>query len=259
MDEILSTTAHRPYPLPTRPWLMRQRWHDLLFAHWPVRPEALEGRLPEGLEVDCHDGKAWLGVIPFTMKRVRVRVAGDFALGLPGASAFPELNVRTYVRSRRTGLAGVYFFSLDAGSLLAVIGARVLFHLPYVWARMEAQPMADGSLHYRSERRLGGPKGAYDATYRPLGALGPSSPGSIEAFLTERYCLFTASRGRLLVGDIHHLPWTLERVEAEFVQNQVAEANGLALPRDTAPLLSFSRQLQVYIWPLREDSTAFLG
>ena len=259
MDEIFGRTAHRPYPLPARPWRMRQRWNDLLFAHWPVRPEMLQARLPEGLVVDCHDGWAWLGVIPFTMDRVRVRAVGELAPGIPGVSAFPELNVRTYVRSQRTGLAGIYFFSLDAGSMFAVLGARVLFHLPYVWARMEARRLVDGSLHYRSERRLGRHKGAYAATYRPLGAMEASAPGSIEAFVTERYCLFTAFRGRLLVGDIHHVPWSLEHAEAEFTKNDVAEANGLLLPRDTAPLLYFARRLEVYIWPLREDTTAFPG
>ena len=124
MDDVLGTTAHRPYPMPARPWRMAQRWNDLLFAHWPVPAQWLDGRLPAGLQVDRYDGAAWLGVVPFSMDRVRSRVAGGLALGIPGARAFPELNLRTYVRSRRTGLAGVYFFSLDAASLLAVIGAR---------------------------------------------------------------------------------------------------------------------------------------
>lgn len=251
--DVLRTTAHRPYPLPAGPWRMAQRWNDLLFAHWPVRPELLEDRLPAGLELDRYDGSAWLGIVPFTMDRVRSRVAGPLAVGVPGAQAFPELNLRTYVRSRRTGLAGVCFFSLDAGSLLAVLGARLLFHLPYFWARMRSGRLADGTVRYSSSRVLRRQRAAFTAEYRGSGRPEPSAPGSIEAFLTERYCLFTESRGRLLVGDIHHLPWPLEPAEASFAENDLAQANGLSLPTHTAPLLHFARELEVYIWPLRRD------
>lgn len=257
--DVLGTTEHRPYPLPARPSSMVQRWNDLLFAHWPVRPEMLNGRLPAAVEVDLYDGAAWLGMVPFTMDRVRSRVIGDLAMGVPGASAFPELNLRTYARSRRTGLAGVYFFSLDAASLLAVVGARTLFHLPYIWARMQSEHGPDGTVRYRSSRLLGRQRATFTATYRGNGVVEPSAPGSIEAFLTERYCLFTESRSRLLVGDIHHLPWPLERAEAEFAQNELAAANGLMLPGGTAPLLHFSRELEVYIWGLRDDRTDVLG
>ncbi len=255
MDRVLQTVAHRPYPLPRRPWRLAQRWNDLLFAHWPVRPEIVAPHLPGGLELDRHDGSAWLGVVPFVMDRVRTRVVGQAALGVPGARAFPELNLRTYVRSRRSGRAGVYFFSLDAGSLLAVLGARTLFHLPYFWARMRASQEPDGSVHYTSERRLGRTKAAFNARYRGSGEVRQSSPGSVEAFLTERYCLFTPSRGRLLAGDIHHLPWPLEPAEAEFARNELDTANGMALPSGTAPLLHFARELEVYLWALREDTS----
>ncbi len=254
--DVLATTGHRPSPLPARPWLMRQRWNDLLFAHWPVPPDLLRDRIPPGLDLDLHDGTAWLGVVPFTMDRVQARLPGNLALPLLGARAFPELNLRTYVRSRRTGLAGVYFFSLDAASLLAVLGARTLFHLPYVWARMHASRAADGAVGYRSRRILGRQRGDFVATYCGSGVVEPSTPGSVEAFLTERYCLFTSSRGRLLVGDIHHLPWPLEHAEAEFAQNRLAEANGLRLPHATAPLLHFAAHLEVYVWALREDQPA---
>ncbi len=232
---------------------MAQRWNDLLFAHWPVPARWLDGRLPAGLEVDLYDGSAWLGVVPFSMDRVRSRLWGNLALGVPGAKAFPELNLRTYVRSRRSGLAGVYFFSLDAGSLFAVLGARTLFHLPYFWAHMQAVRAADNSVLYRSSRVFGRQRAAFEARYRGSGLLKLSSPGSVEAFLTERYCLFTESRGRLLVGDIHHAPWPLEPAEAEILRNEVPEANGFVLPRNTAPLLHVSRELEVFIWPLRED------
>src|SRR5579872_1671599 len=130
-SSILSNTSHRLWPLPSRPWIMVQRWHDLLFAHWPLRPEAIRPLVPRELELDTFENKAWLGVIPFWMSGVRFRALPP----MPTASAFPELNVRTYVRAPRDPeKPGVFFFSLDAASLLAVLGARAGFGLPYFWA-----------------------------------------------------------------------------------------------------------------------------
>ena len=233
---------------------MAQRWNDLLFAHWPVKAETMQALLPAGLEVDTFEGWAWVGVVPFWMDRVRTRVAGQAALGMPGARAFPELNVRTYVRSRVTGLAGVYFFSLDAGSALAVLGARVLFHLPYYLAKMRRETRPDGVVRYESSRRLVKRSARFSGEYLGLGRVetGRSLPGSIEYFLTERYCLFTPFGGRMLVGHIHHLPWPLEKAEAEFRVNEVAGAHGIVLPQ-RKPVLHFARELEVYIWPLEVD------
>jgi len=123
-DSFLTDTAHRPWPLPERPWIMTQTWHDLLFAHWPVDKERLRAKLPPGIALDLFDGQAWLGVVPFRMSNVAPRGLP----ALPWVSAFPELNVRTYVT--RDGKPGVYFFSLDAANPLAVQTARTLFHLP---------------------------------------------------------------------------------------------------------------------------------
>ena len=178
---------------------MFQRWHELLFAHWPVPAEPLRARLPAGLELDTFEGEAWLGVVPFRMSAVRLRGAP----ALPGVSAFPELNLRTYVR--RGEQRGVWFFSLDAASALAVRAARLWFHLPYFEARMTCDGRADG-VHYRSERtHRGAPAAALVARYAPRAAVELARPGSLEHFLTARYCLFAATlRGALLRGDIHH-------------------------------------------------------
>ena len=258
MSQVLEALEHRPYALPAGRWSMSQRWNDLLFAHWPIEAGQLAGRLPAGLEVDTFDGYAWVGVVPFHMDRVRSRLMGSRAFGIPGTLGFPELNLRTYVRSRETGLAGVYFFSLDAASALAVIGARVLFHLPYFWARMKVEHASDGTIGYRSERLLAGAKAHVEVRYRGLGRPADarcSEAGSIEHFLTERYCLFTAFGGRLVVGHIHHLPWPLEAAEAEFAVNRLPEAHGIVLP-DRPPLLHFAKELEVYIWSLTDDRAA---
>jgi uncharacterized protein YqjF (DUF2071 family) len=208
--------------------------------------------LPAGLEVDTFDGYAWVGVVPFWMDLVRTRAVGERCITVPGTGTFCELNLRTYVRSRITGLRGVYFFSLDAASALAVIGARTFFHLPYFFASMHERIESDGTVEYSSKRLLTGRSVRFKARYRGLGEAAPSRDGTLEHFLTERYCLFTQHAGRVRVGHIHHLPWPLESAEAEISINELPAAHGIVLP-DRPPVLHFARELQIYIWSLRED------
>ncbi len=254
-DRILATTAHRPYPLPTGSWVMRQRWNDLLFAHWPVPAAMLATHLPAGLEVDTFDGSAWLGVIPFWMDQVqqRPRLLGVSAtVSVPTVQRFPELNLRTYVRSRRTGKPGIFFFTLECGSPLAVLGARLLFHLPYHWASMQHSETPAG-IAYHSRRLLSPRSVDVDLTYGPAGQVAaPSRPGTLAYFLTERYCLYTTGFGRLLVGEVHHEPWPLQPAQAEWRSNELAAAYDFTLP-EIAPVLHFSRSLQVFIWPLQGE------
>jgi uncharacterized protein YqjF (DUF2071 family) len=255
LNSILATTVHRPYPLPSGPWRLRQRWNDLLFCHWPVPPAAIQGLLPPGLEVDTFAGEAYLGVIPFWMDRVRTRLVGNRTVSVPTTTSFPELNLRTYVRSHASGLAGVYFFSLDCASPLAVFGARTLFHLPYFPARISRATHA-GLTHYQSRRQFASTPADYESTYGPDGSPRerPEAFGSdpLSRFLTERYCLFTPAFGRMLVGHIHHVPWPLEPAQAEIRINRIPRAHGIPLP-DTAPILHFSRELHVLLWGLRAD------
>ena len=256
MSDPLLQTAHRPYPLPHRPWRMRQRWNNLLFAHWPVPPAAVARTLPDGLEVDTFNGTAWLGVVPFFMDQVRVRTIGEHTLSVPTTRAFPELNLRTYVRSRRTGRRGVWFYSLDAGSPLAVFGARTLFSLPYFPARMTCRPDPDGSIVYTSRRRVPRSRPAETRLcYRPTAPIALSQPGDLASFLTERYCLFTISSWthRLLVGEIHHQPWPLQPAEAEWHANDLPADFGFSLPT-SSPVLHFARALDVVIWLLKPDA-----
>ncbi len=252
---VLEAVDHRPFPMPDRPWTMTQRWNDLLFAHWPVPAEEMAAAVPPGLEVDTFDGYAWAGVVPFWMDRIRARVPGITGLTVPFSRSFPELNLRTYVRSKRTGRAGVFFFALEAASPLAVAGARILFHLPYFLANMSRSTASDGTVRYKSRRLLTPADVAFQAAYRGQGRVpeaSPSRPGSLEHFLTERYCLFTTRRGKVLVGNIHHRPWPLEPAEAEIRINDLPRAHGLTLP-GRPPVLHFSKSLDVYIWSLTSD------
>ena len=244
---VLDQTDHRPWPLPTGKWVMTQRWNDLLFAHWPMPAGEIDARLPSGLEADTFQGKAWLGVVPFWMDMIQMRGLP----AIPGARRTPELNLRTYVRDRNTGTPGVYFFSLDAANPLAVVVARTFFHLPYFWAQMRVEPRGNTEFEFHSRRLLSRNTVRFSARYRGLGPspkLLQSRVGSIETFLTERYCLFTRDAfGKLLRADIHHVPWTLEEAEAEIEHNDLAAHIGLELPSGK-PLLHYSRQLAVYIW-----------
>ncbi len=250
--DILSTVAHRPYALPGGRWRLAQRWNDLLFAHWPIPVAQMRPLIPAGLELDTFDGFAWVGVVPFWMDRVRTRIAGHATFTTPGTASFAELNLRTYVRSRVTGFAGVYFFSLDAASLLAVIGARILFHLPYFRANMHCETSDDGTIIYESRRTFSRSPAHFYAEYRGSNIIIPSLPGTLEHFLTERYCLFTSHGKGTLVGHIHHVAWPLEAAEAEISVNTLPTAHGITLP-DHAPVLHFARELEVYIWSLAQD------
>jgi len=242
VDPILSSVAHRPWPLPEGPWVLTQRWHNLLFAHWPVAPAALRSLVPQPLVLDTYNAQAWVAVTPFQIAGNRARLLPP----LPPTSSFPELNVRTYVTF--DGKPGVYFFSLDAGSFLAALGARLGYGLPYFHAAMRIK-LEEGGFKYWSRRY--GAEAEFLARYAPAG--NPRNPqrGSLEHFLTERYCLYrVGARGALYRADIHHLPWPLEDATASIERNTVASAAGIQLP-DAAPLLYYAGELKVYIWPLR--------
>ena len=240
---ILEEVAHRPWPMPPGPWIMTQTWHDLLFAHWPVDAGALEAKMPAGLELDRFEGQAWIGIIPFHMTNVAPRGVP----ALPWLSAFPELNVRTYVRVGDK--PGVFFFSLDAGNPLAVGAARSMFHLPYFTASMNVEDR-NGSVQYRSRRKDEAPA-EFVGSYRPTGATFQAQPGSLDYFLTERYCLYTVNdKFELLIVEIHHPPWPLQQAEAEFSKNTMADAAGIRLP-SIAPVLHFAKRQDMVVWPIR--------
>lgn len=250
MTSLLAQVAHRPYPLPSGPWVMSQVWHDLLFMHWPVPAAELQRAMPPNLPLDTWNGQAYLAVVPFRMSGVRPR---GFP-AVPGVSAFPELNVRTYVNL--DGKAGVYFFSLDAGNKLAVRLARTLFHLPYFDAQMALiRDPGSEEITYHSERtHKGAPAAALHARYRPAAAVELAQPGSLEAWLTERYCMYPVDRrGQIYRGEIHHEPWPLQRATAELTACTMSAP--IAVPLSgPPPLLHFARRLEVVVWPLQKLS-----
>jgi uncharacterized protein YqjF (DUF2071 family) len=238
--DILRVTGHRPWPMPSSPWIMTQTWNDLLFAHWPVDAATLREKIPHGFELDEFEAQAWLGIVPFYMTNVSPRGVPN----LPWISEFAELNVRTYVRVG--GDAGVYFFSLDAANPVAVGVARTMFHLPYFSADMKVEER-DGWIGYDS-RRSSEPPAELIARYRPIGVAQAPVKGTLEYFLTERYCLFTVdSSFHACRVDIHHPPWLLQPAVAQISVNTMADAVGIRLPA-MAPLLHFSKRQDMVGW-----------
>jgi uncharacterized protein YqjF (DUF2071 family) len=224
------------------PWVMHQRWTNLLFAHWPVPAAALRPLLPPSLTLDTYEGEAWVGVIPFHMSNVRPRGIPP----LPWVSAFHELNLRTYVRVGER--AGVWFFSLDASNPLAVRAARTAVHLPYYDARMSMRVQADGSIQYRSDRmHRGAPAATFDATYRPEGDAYRAAPGTLDHFLVERYELFSATPRGLISVKIAHPPWPLQRAVARIARNTMGAAAGIPLGGEPRHV-HFGRRVDVRTW-----------
>lgn len=243
MSDPFAETEHRPWPLPERPWVMYQRWESLLFAHYQVPAEVLRARVPATLALEQFDGSAWLSITPLLVASVRARGLPP----LPGVSSFPELNVRTYVTFG--GRPGVFFLSLDAASWAAVAGARTLYHLPYYRAAMRLRRFPAGAYHYFSRRVQGGASGPaeFRARYRPLGLVHRSAPGSLDHWLSERYCLYAAAGERIYRTEIQHARWPLQDAEAAIDRNTMAEAAGV--PLGLRPdRLAFSSRLDVAVW-----------
>lgn len=241
MHPALRRLDHRPWPVPAGRWTWRQRWMDLLFAHWPVPAAALRRLVPEPLVIQEFDGTSWVGLVPFRMEGVMRRHLPD----LPWISAFPEMNLRLYVEMG--GRPGVWFISLDATNPLAVWAARRFFHLPYFHADIELRTEGE-RIHYVSRRKDGAARVEFRGTYWPITSVYESKPGTLEHFLTERYCLYAQARdGSILRGEVHHVPWPLQGARAEIEVNEVAGPQGIEIQGPPA-LLHFSRRIDVAVW-----------
>jgi len=226
---------------------MGQSWFGLLFAHWRVEPGELERVVPPQLPLDLIDGSAWIGITPFQVRALRLRLTPP----PPFLSVFAELNVRTYVTVG--GKPGIYFLSLDADSALAVAAARRIYRFPYFRARMSIE-RRDESIAYRSARTdRTGPPAELRADYRPHGQPFNAAPASVEASLIERYCAYTLDEARTVQrAQIHHRQWELQRVRAEFAANTMPEPFGIRLAGE--PMLHFAPRQDVVIWPLERVS-----
>lgn len=228
--------------------VMRQRWSDLLFLHWPVPAETIQARLPRGLYADTFNGTAWLGVVPFFMDRIRPVLLPP----LPGVSWFLELNVRTYVHDEN-GVPGVWFHSLECNQPLAVVTAQRFFHLPYRHAVMSADRQGD-HIHYFSRREYAD---TYGAGYRydrcRVGV--PAEPGSLEFFLVERYHLFSANPdGGLFRGTVHHEPYRIAQTHCSEWSSEPIRLDGFQVPEGLPVSILAAEPVDVSVYPLRRWS-----
>lgn len=221
---------------------MRMTWSDLLFAHWPTGPDVVARWLPNGVSLDTRDGKAWVGVVPFLMSNVTPRLCPP----IPGLSHFLELNLRTYVVV--DGKPGVWFFSLDAESRIAVRVARAAFNLPYMDAIMSLSKNSSGQIRYQSQRtHRDEPSACYDATYQAAGDYSEAEPGSLEYWLTARYCLYSANRrGCIFRGEIDHPPWQL--APASYSERVNSMGKPLGFQCEAPPHLLCAKSIDVQAW-----------
>ncbi len=251
-DSLLYSVEHRPWLPPDAHWLFSQSWNDALFAHFPIDPLTLRRLVPEALTLDLYDGVAWLTISPFCISHLRPSGVPP----LPGLSSFPQVNLRTYVTMQ--GKPGLFYFSADVANLSAVWFARIFFRMQY-WqskiqisgATIRAHNPAERTIRVRCSR-LHGPAALdgpvkFDAAYSPEGKIERARRGSLDEFLTERYCVYSWNRRKFYRTEVHHQPWPLQRASVEIRANTIAEPLGLALPIEPA-LCHFSRSLKMLIW-----------
>jgi uncharacterized protein len=215
-----------------------QLWRDLLFLHWPVSAAALRSSVPSELGIDLFEGQAWVTLIPF-------RIEDSRPAGLPRAfsMSFLETNLRTYVRGP-DGEPGIFFWSLEASSLMAVLGARLAYGLPYFPAAMGMRRIGE-RIAYTSRRRLGGD--AQLAVSWTLGApIGSAVAGTRDHFLVERYALYALRRGGLRRARVRHRPYPLQEVRVDAWTESLLRAAGVPRP-DAAPLCHASPGVDVEI------------
>jgi len=245
-NETLWDASHRPWPLPKLPWVMRQDWHHVLFIHYPIRVETLRKLVPANLQLDIYEGWGWIGIVPFYTAEVRLR-------GIPWATAFPEVNVRTYITIN--GKPGVYFFSLDATHLPTVLFASTFCFVPYYHAKIEFQNKEQHSCRFISKRRIHESVIQLDCSYSPIPEAKPAraEKGSFDEWLTERYGFFTTtSKGTILRCDLLHQPWQLQRVKADIHANTLLSEQGIDVEQ-VDPVLHYSQGASVRIWPLLKE------
>jgi hypothetical protein len=219
-----------------------QRWRSLLFLHWPVPVEALRPLVPPALDIDTHEGTAYVGLVPFAMQGVRPRWAPE-ALSFD----FLETNVRTYVHAGGRD-PGVYFFSLDAASRIAVTLARAGWGLPYFYSAMQLE--RDGEEVRYSLSRRSGDRPRLEVRYRIGEPLGPSEPGSLRFFLVERYFLHVERGGAIWSGQVHHTPYPVESAKLLSLDEQLVAATGLPAPDGPPPLVHYAEGVDVDIYAL---------
>lgn len=246
--DILQDIAHRPWPMPSKPWNMRQKWRNFLFCHWPVSPDVLRSLIPSFLQVDTFEQNAWIGIIVFEMKGIYLR-------GMPIVSVVPgfaEINVRTYVQYN--GKPGIFFLSLDVGDWASLKIAKRWYHLPYQASDVTFQNEGQSYKCLSKRRKNQEIAAQFQVKYTPISDVFVPMPGTIEHFLTERYCLYSTDlRGNLYSGEIHHQVWPLQHAKAEILNNTLLSPFDIDITEEKH-LFHFSKGVDTLFWNIRKLS-----
>ncbi|MFS0644807.1 YqjF family protein [Siminovitchia sp. 179-K 8D1 HS] len=246
--DIYKIVEHRPWPLPVNRWIMRQTWRNVLFLHWPIQPGLLRPHIPPALEIDTFKGCAWLGIVAFTMKGIYFR-------GLPFSvvPSFSEVNVRTYVTYK--GKPGVFFMSLDVDDWASLNIAKRWYRLPYHPAKISVQDCG-GVIQYQSVRKAGNPV-AFKGSCIPSNDVYFPDRGTLDHWLTEKYCFYTTRNGKdIYHGDIHHPPWPLKKADIQIDQHTLFSPWNINISKE-GPIAHFSEGVDSLMWngkPLKLDS-----
>lgn len=226
-------------------WIMTQTWEHLLFIHWAVSPDVLRSLIPNELEIDTYDGMAWIGILPFLLTGVRIRRMPT----VPFTSTFPEINVRTYVKTKQK--SGIYFLSLDASNPLVTGIAKRWYRLPYFLADMQFTRTKEGIAFASQRVRAKEEPVIFSGSYQPIRQPIQAKHGTLEHWLTERYTLFCqcSSSRRIFFADVYHEPWALQQVDARIRENTMT--TGLSIPLGEQPdVMFYARGVQSYVWPI---------
>lgn len=241
----MKEVAHRSYPIPSRNWIMRQTWNNLLFLHWPISPKQLQPFIPSPLQIDIFNQYAWIGIIVFCMGGIYPRGFSLKSL----TPKFKEINVRTYVLLN--GKPGVYFLSLDVPDWASLTIAKRWYHLPYHPAKVSIQK-EEQTFHCLSIRngKANSPI-SFNGKFKPISEVFFPQEGTLEHWLTERYCLYSTKTGDdIYCGEIHHRPWPLQIAEAEISHNTMFSPFEWDLS-DVKPISHYAEGMDTLIWNIK--------
>ena len=234
-------TDHLPFPMPERKHSLEQNWVGLTFMHWEVNPDLLRPHIPEDLEIDLFEGKAYIGTIPFRMEKVRPRLLPSISF----ISNFPEFNIRAYVT--KNGKSGVYFLTLDAQSYITCIYAPFSYSLPYRYATCDFEKNEKGGFNWHSKRKKGGMSLRGESSSK--GPILQAEKGSLEEFLFERYCLYVSHKGETCRAYTYHKPWKYRVAEAKIIENSLTDSYNLGIKNILEPdLVHVSEGVEVLTW-----------
>ncbi|KAB2334776.1 DUF2071 domain-containing protein [Cytobacillus depressus] len=244
--KLMKDFGHRPWQLPSKHWIMRQTWSNLFFTHWPIAPEILRPYIPQSLQIDTFNRYAWVGIILFVMEGIYPRGLNYKSI-LP---SFPEINVRTYVQC--DDKPGIYFLSIDVGDWASYTIAKRWFRLPYFSSHVSFQK-EDQTFQFGSKRKGNSNSPiTFNGKYIPLPKIFYPKKGTLDHWLTERYCLYSKDqRGNLYCGEIHHRPWPLQYAESEIHMNTLLSPFNIDL-NEVKPISHYSKGVDSLIWNIKK-------